>query len=62
LGPITLWQRLTGQQFTAAGSLNMATGAFTRTGVNWDQLIFYGIDVAFTGSAVGLGASYAAGD
>jgi RHS repeat-associated protein len=62
VGPITLWQRLTQQQFTAAGSIDMATGAFTRSGTNWNQIFLYGTDAAFTGTAAWVGASYVFGD
>jgi len=61
IGPITLWQRLMGQQFTAAGSLNLVTGAFTRTGVNWNQVLFYGADATVVG-ATAAGAYSAFGD
>ena len=53
IGPFSAWQRLTGAQFSAAGNLNLATGEFIRTGVNWTQMAIYGIDAAFTGTAVG---------
>lgn len=50
IGPISLWQRAMGQQYTANGVLDLTTGAFTRTGVNWNQVGFYTIDAAFTGA------------
>ncbi|MFD1322658.1 SpvB/TcaC N-terminal domain-containing protein [Micromonospora sonneratiae] len=38
IGPGTLWQRLSGTQFSkGAGSINLSTGAFTQTGVAWTQ-------------------------
>jgi hypothetical protein len=45
-----------GTQFTARGVLNLATGAFTRTGLNWTQLGWYGIDIGLdaVGIATGL--------
>lgn len=53
VGPFTSWQWLTGQQYTANGVLDLSTGAFTRTGVNWTQVGWYGIDL---GTMVGGGA------
>jgi hypothetical protein len=44
IGPISLWQRMTGQQFTANGVLNLQTGQFSRLGVNWNQVGVYGLD------------------
>lgn len=44
IGPFSAWQRMTGQQFTANGSLNLQTGAFTRQGVNWNQAKIYAVD------------------
>ena len=61
MGPMTLWQRLTGQQFTAAGSIDMATGAFTRTAANWNQVGIYAFDASVTGTAVGAGFYFASG-
>jgi hypothetical protein len=46
IGPITGWQAFFGQAYTQAGSLNLATGAFTQTGLNWGQLAFYGLDAS----------------
>jgi RHS repeat-associated protein len=44
-GPFTGWQRSFGTVYTAgAGTINLTTGAFTRTGVGWNQLGWYGID------------------
>jgi RHS repeat-associated protein len=48
MGPITLWQNLTGQVHTGAGLLDMTTGAFTRTGVLYNHALFYGADAALT--------------
>jgi RHS repeat-associated protein len=53
LGPFSAWQRFTGAQFSAAGNLNLATGEFIRTGINWTQMAIYGLDTVFTGTAVG---------
>lgn len=55
VGPMTTWQRLTGQQYTARGILDLNTGSFTRSGVNWNQVRIYGIDAAITGGTVGAG-------
>ncbi|MFA6135142.1 MAG: RHS repeat-associated core domain-containing protein, partial [Phycisphaerae bacterium] len=55
IGPMTTWQWLTGQQYTANGVLNLSTGAFTRTGVNWNQVLIYGTDAAITvGTGYGI--------
>jgi hypothetical protein len=59
IGPITAWQRAFGTQYTAAGTIDLATGAFTRSGVNWNQAFLYSVDAAFTGTAVGVGVSVA---
>lgn len=45
LGPFSLWQRINGTVFSAgAGSFNLTTGAFTRTGAATNQLVIYGLD------------------
>lgn len=45
VGPATLWQRFSGTVYSAgAGSVNLATGAFTRTGLPIKQLQWYGLD------------------
>lgn len=47
IGPMSLWQRLSGTVFSAgAGSLNLETGVFTRTGAAVNQLTVFGIDTA----------------
>lgn len=47
IGPFTLWQRINGTVFSAGtGSLNLATGAFTRTGAAANQIVIYGMDAA----------------
>ena len=47
VGPTTLWQRAMGTVYTAGGgSINMVTGAFTKTGPAWNQLEFLAIDFA----------------
>jgi len=46
IGPVTLIQRLSGQQYTANGVLDLSTGQFVRTGVNWTQVGWYGVDTA----------------
>ena len=58
IGPITGWQRLTGQQYTSRGVLDLQTGAFQRTGVNWNQATIYGVDAGISAggaTAIGLG-------
>jgi len=47
VGPFTGWQRAFGTVYSAgAGSINLTTGAFTRTGVAWNQVVWYGTDAA----------------
>ena len=53
VGPFTIWQRAMGTQYTARGALDLSTGAFTRTGVNWTQMGWYGIDVGADAVVVG---------
>jgi hypothetical protein len=55
VGVFTSWQRLTGQQYTARGIMDVSTGAFTRTGVNWNQALIYGGDAAVTAGGIGAG-------
>lgn len=51
LGPLTAWQRVSGTVHSVgAGEINLATGAFTRTGVATNQLAFQGVDVAIVSS------------
>lgn len=58
IGIATGWQRLTGQQYTARGILNLETGVFTRTGVNWNQVGFYAVDIVIDGVVVGTAYVY----
>jgi RHS repeat-associated protein len=51
IGPFTAWQRGTGQQFTPRGIMDNNTGAFTRQGVNWNQVGWYATDAAIWGGA-----------
>jgi hypothetical protein len=47
VGPATAWQRLSGTVLTpGAGSVNLLTGAFTRTGIGWNQAKLNVIDSA----------------
>jgi hypothetical protein len=47
IGPFSAWQRVSGTVFSAgAGTLNLSTGAFVRTGVAMNQLVIYGTDMA----------------
>ena len=48
IGPITSWQALTGQVYTVNGSLNLASGAFSRVGANLGQATFYGLDAGIS--------------
>jgi hypothetical protein len=54
IGPITGWQRLFGTVYTAgAGSINLSTGLFTRTGIGWNQVKLLTIDGAIMWSLRG---------
>jgi len=45
VGPITAWQRASGTVYSAgAGSINLTTGVFTRTGPATNQIVIYGLD------------------
>jgi hypothetical protein len=45
IGPFSAWQRVNGAVFSAgAGSFNLQTGVFTRTGVAVNQIAIYGFD------------------
>ncbi|MCL6542211.1 MAG: FG-GAP-like repeat-containing protein [Roseiflexus sp.] len=45
VGPLTGWQRVSGTVYSAgAGSINLATGVFTRTGPATNQNVIYGLD------------------
>ena len=49
IGPFTTWQRLSGTVYSAgAGTINMTTGAFTRTGAAWNQIFIYSFDATLT--------------
>lgn len=51
IGPFSAWQSLNGTVFSAgAGSFNLATGVFTRSGPALNQLAVYGIDSAIMAS------------
>jgi hypothetical protein len=51
IGPFSAWQRMSGAVFSAgAGSFNLTTGAFTRSGAAVNQLVIYGIDSAIVAS------------
>lgn len=51
IGPFSAWQRLSGTVFSAgAGTFNLTTGTFTRTGMATNQLVFYGTDMAIMAS------------
>jgi hypothetical protein len=56
VGPFTMWQRGFGTVYTAgAGSINLATGVFTRTGPAWNQISWYAVDTV-------LNAGFRAGE
>jgi hypothetical protein len=44
VGPITLWQNLTGQVHTGAGAINLTTGTFTASGTTLNHAMFYVVD------------------
>ena len=58
VGPVTTWQRLTGQQYAPRGVIDLGTGDFMRTGVNRSQASWYTIDVGITGAAAGTAGAY----
>jgi hypothetical protein len=53
IGPMTIWQRVFGTQYTAAGALSLEAWTFVRTGVNWNQIGSYGFDASVTGTIAG---------
>ena len=55
VGLFTAWQRYTGQQYTARGVIELSTGSFTRTGVNWNQAGVYAGDAALSTAVLGSG-------
>jgi RHS repeat-associated protein len=56
IGPMTTFQRITGQQYTAKGILDLETGVFTKTGTNFNQLKIYAIDATVTSTVIVVGA------
>ena len=65
IGPATAWQRWGGTSYTAGGFLDLETGTFVETGVNWNQVGLYSLDTAITGTTiagVGLGIYVFGGD
>ncbi len=49
VGPFTAWQRLSGTVYSAgAGTVNLTTGAFSRTGPAVNQIFIYGLDATLT--------------
>ena len=59
IGFYTGWQRFIGKhQYTARGTLNLKTGEFTRTGVNWSQVQNYGADILINTGLITLGFLY----
>jgi hypothetical protein len=65
IGPFTAWQSWGGTSYTAGGFLDLETGTFVQTGVNWNQAGLYTPDAAITGATltgVGLGIYVFGGD
>jgi hypothetical protein len=60
VGPISGWQFLTGQVYTAPGSLTLSTGSLTLTKGIQSQYLFYGLDAAMT-TVYGFGRYLEAG-
>jgi hypothetical protein len=49
IGPISAWQRLSGTVYTAgAGTIDLTTGVFARSGPAVNQLVIYGLDATVT--------------
>ena len=57
IGPISGLQSYFGQAYTAAGSLNLASGIFTRTGPNIGQALFYGVDATLVNGGSWIGTA-----
>jgi hypothetical protein len=49
----TAWQTWGGTSYTAAGFLDLETGTFIRTGVNWNQVGIYSVDAISTSAVAG---------
>ncbi|MGL4514693.1 MAG: hypothetical protein ACRCT8_16515 [Lacipirellulaceae bacterium] len=60
VGPVTTWQRLTGQQYAPRGVIDLSTGEFTRAGMNRGQAFWYTIDVGVLDPLI-LGGTAAGG-
>jgi hypothetical protein len=60
VGPVTTWQRLTGQQYAPRGVIDLGTGEFSRAGVNRRQALWYTIDVGVLDPLI-LGGAAAGG-
>jgi hypothetical protein len=61
IGVFSGWQRLSGTVFSAgAGSFNLATGAFVRSGPAVNQLVVYGLDTAIMAMVRGAPGMYGA--
>lgn len=54
VGLFSGWQYVSGTQLTARGSLNLATGTFTRAGVNVNQVGVYAFDAVATPAIYGV--------
>ena len=53
IGVFTAWQTWGGTSYTAAGFLDLETGTFIRTGVNWNQVGIYSVDAISTSAVAG---------
>jgi len=62
IGIFTGWQRAMGTQYTARGVLDLTTGTFTRTGINWTQVGWYGTDLVIDAGLIYVGTRAAGGD
>jgi hypothetical protein len=58
VGPFTAWQRAMGTQYAPRGVIDLGTGAFTRTGINQTQALWYTIDAGITTTAASGGYLY----
>lgn len=49
IGPLTSWQAAYAQAYTAKGSLDLATGVLTRSGINTTEAFWYSLDTILNG-------------
>ena len=55
IGPFTFWQKMNGTRYTPRGTINLDTGQFVKTGINWSQVQWQATDLAI-GAGVIIGA------